>query len=201
MGTQAKYEYTADMAEISGFGGGYEQACRDMVVAGLEWCDANPSAEPKFQGYSGVFGLIMESNEDAKSLGQAITDACDDCSGAMYQAAVGTVLRIQAIGWCAYCKEMRDAKANRMKSYQCAINTGYEDSFDIGVEYLARPVYDSDRMDAIMRECEKSGDETPANCGECLEVLDKKGRYIRVDLNMFVPMSDDEEGESDEEAD
>ena len=31
----SKYQYTDDMAEISGFGGGYESTCRAMVAAGL----------------------------------------------------------------------------------------------------------------------------------------------------------------------
>ena len=43
----SKYVYTDNMSEISGFGGGYEAACRAMVVAGLEHLDANPQADRK----------------------------------------------------------------------------------------------------------------------------------------------------------
>ena len=59
-------EYTKDMGEISGFGGGYEEACRKMVLAGLDWFDANPDADPQFHGYEGIYGIITEDNDDAK---------------------------------------------------------------------------------------------------------------------------------------
>jgi hypothetical protein len=59
-------QFTDDMREISGFGGGYEQQCRAMVLAGLDWLDAHPDADPKFHGYSGVYGIATEDNDDAK---------------------------------------------------------------------------------------------------------------------------------------
>ena len=106
----SKYVFTEKMREISGFGGGYEQACRDMVVAGLEWLDANPSADPKFHGYKNVYGLVSEDNEDAKNLSEAICAPAEGCSGAMHQAAVSHVLWIRANGWEAYVKKMESNK-------------------------------------------------------------------------------------------
>ena len=100
-----KYEWTPEMGEISGFGGGYEKTCRDMLLAGLRWLDENPNAEPKFKG---VYGLISDDNEDAKALSYAITAVCDACTGAMHQAVVSHCLYIRKNGWDDYVKRMTE---------------------------------------------------------------------------------------------
>lgn len=97
------YTFTPEMDEISGFGGGYEQCCRDMLAAGMRWLDAHPEAHPKFHGFKGVYGLIDEDNDDARALSKAIEDgAGGDCTGAMHQAVVGACIFIRANGWPAY---------------------------------------------------------------------------------------------------
>jgi hypothetical protein len=102
--------YTDDMREISGFGGGYEATCRAMVLAGLAWFDAHPTADPKFHGFTGIFGIIQEDNEDAKALTQVVIDAAGGgggATGAMHQATIGHILAARRLGWDAYCAEMR----------------------------------------------------------------------------------------------
>ena len=37
------YRHTAEMGEISGFGGGYEKCCQDMLEAGVKWLEADES--------------------------------------------------------------------------------------------------------------------------------------------------------------
>lgn len=102
------YLYTDDMVEISGFGGGYEAACRSMVKAGCEWFDAHPNAQPKFHGYKGFYGLIEEDNQDAKDLSAAVLAAANgDSTGAMHQAAIGHILAIHRSGWDWYVGESR----------------------------------------------------------------------------------------------
>ena len=108
-----KYEFTDDMAEISGFGGGYEDCCRAMVVAGLEWLDEHPTAEPKYHGWKGVYGVIDEDNEDAKQLTKAVLDAAEKrggSTGAMHQATIGHILWIRKNGWENYVKETRSSR-------------------------------------------------------------------------------------------
>lgn len=106
-----KYAWRDGMGEISGFGGGYEEACRQMLRAGLRWLDEHPCADPRFRGFKGVFGVIADDNEDAKALSAAVASACDDCTGAMHQATVSACLYVKANGWDAYCAAMsrRDA--------------------------------------------------------------------------------------------
>ncbi len=105
------YEWTEDMGEISGFGGGYEATCRAMVIAGIEWLDAHPTANPQFHSYKNIYGVISEDNEDAKALTKAVT--CDkvtggDCTGAMHQASIGNVLFAKKVGWKEFCQKRRE---------------------------------------------------------------------------------------------
>lgn len=102
--------FTNDMREISGFGGGYEEACRKMVLAGLEWFDQHPEADPKYHGFKGVYGVIDEDSDDAKMLSQAVIGAVGDCTGAMHQAAISHIFFIRKNGWNAYAAKMREMK-------------------------------------------------------------------------------------------
>jgi hypothetical protein len=109
-----KYVFTDDMREISGFGGGYEAACRAMVVAGLEWFDAHPAAKPEFHGFKGVYGILAEDNDDAKALSKAMVAAAEPlggATGAMHQATVAHALKIREMGWDWYVVEMRKMRA------------------------------------------------------------------------------------------
>lgn len=103
-----KYAFTPLMGEISGFGGGYEQACRDMLKAGMLWLDAHPEANPKFSGYKGVYGLINEENDDAKALSAALLEAAPDCSGAMHHAVTMHCMAIKTHGWAYYVAKMSE---------------------------------------------------------------------------------------------
>lgn len=79
-GVRTKYPWTSEMGEVSGFGGGYEAACRDMIYSGLAVLEANSDPGPR-------------------SLDKALSDACPDCSGAMHGAALNACKFIQANSW------------------------------------------------------------------------------------------------------
>ncbi|MDR1718021.1 MAG: hypothetical protein LBS20_19465 [Prevotella sp.] len=102
-----KYSYTNNCREISGFGGGYEEACRKMVISGMLWFDENPSANPKFHTYKNVYGIVSEDNPKAESLTDTMAKSVgNNCTGAMMQAAVSHVLFAAKHGWEEYIKEM-----------------------------------------------------------------------------------------------
>ena len=106
-----KYEFTKDMEEISGFGGGYEKTCRKMLTAGLKWFDENPKAKPKFHGYKQIYGIIGEDNEDARALSKAVIKGSDgEATGAMHQAVIIKILWIRKNGWNAFVKEMSEGR-------------------------------------------------------------------------------------------
>ena len=105
-----KYTFTPEMGEISGFGGGYEQTCRNMLAAGLEWLDLHPNADPRFKEMKGVYGVLLDDNDDAKALSEAVTSVDEGCTGAMHHAVIGTCLWIKKNGWGKYVEEMSKKK-------------------------------------------------------------------------------------------
>ena len=123
--------------EVSGFGPdtSYEQGCRAMVLAGMQWWEDHPNADPKFKGMKDVFGLVLEENDDAKDLTETIMNAeCvhpeindgnvfkvrTEATGAMHHAAIGHVLAYKRLGEDEYWKQLlerdeREAKEDASK--------------------------------------------------------------------------------------
>ena len=113
-------EWSEDMGEISGFGGGYERGCRAMVMAGMAWLDEHPDADPHFSGFKNVYGLITEANTDAKALTEAIMNARvrlddgrdiragDDATGAMHHAAISHCFAYKRLGWEEYRRQLQE---------------------------------------------------------------------------------------------
>lgn len=111
-----KYIFTDDMGEISGFGGGYEKECRDMVVRGLEWLDEHPEADLKFSEYKNIYGIINEETEDAKALVKAMLGGETGHTGAMVQATVGHVMWIRKNGWDTYVEKKKQHQLDETRS-------------------------------------------------------------------------------------
>ena len=108
-----KYVYTDKMGEISGFGGGYEEDCRKMVIAGMEWLDEHKAANPTFDQYKGVYGLTTNENQDMKDMQAAMNQAIgDEATGAMMQACTNHVLYAAKNGWEKYVEEMEKREAD-----------------------------------------------------------------------------------------
>jgi hypothetical protein len=114
-GTITKYQFTKDMAELSGFGGGYEQACRNMVVAGCEWFDKHKRANPKFEGLKNIYGLTFSKSKSAKSLEKAIIKVNKGATGAQFEKSLQHVFYIQDAGWEKYVKESKKQKKKDRK--------------------------------------------------------------------------------------
>jgi hypothetical protein len=88
----------------------YEASCWAALKAACEWWAAHPDADPLFTGFKDVFGLIQESNEDAKAISQAMEEASrpfGGMTGAIHHAVIGHVFAIREKGWDAYVQEMR----------------------------------------------------------------------------------------------
>ena len=89
-----KFPWGPAMGEISGFGGDYEQACRQMLYAGLAWLESHPGE---------VGGT---DSERGKLLEREIVTVCPDCSGAMFGATFSAVRFIASNGWEEYARRM-----------------------------------------------------------------------------------------------
>jgi hypothetical protein len=104
-----KAQLAKEMDEGFGFGDGYEETCRQMLLAGLEWLDAHPEADPKIRLSPGIYGILKEDNEAARALSAAIEAASGgDCSGAMHQAVMSHCLFVKLHGWKAYIAKMSE---------------------------------------------------------------------------------------------
>lgn len=110
-----QFSYTRNSREISGFGGGYEKACRDMVIAGMQWLDQHPKAKIKFATYSGVMGLITNESPDCEKMQKAMLKVNDGCSGAQMQACLTHIMFAHKNGWDKYVKEM-EKKSKKEKA-------------------------------------------------------------------------------------
>lgn len=111
-----KYEFTPEMGEISGLHGNYEAACREMLIAGLEYWDKYPDLKPQYKGTSPespiqIYGVLLRDNEDAKTLSKIVCDAANPdygVTGAMHQAVIESIMWIRTNGWEAYVKAMSE---------------------------------------------------------------------------------------------
>jgi hypothetical protein len=115
-GVRIKYPWAEGMREISGFGGDYESACRDMLYAGISWLDVHPGADIKATTYRNVFGLLNPESDDAKHLDKIVCDACPGCSGAMHHAVMSACIYISRNGWGKYVEAMCACNGHRAPS-------------------------------------------------------------------------------------
>lgn len=100
-----EYNYTDKCREISGFGGEYEQRCREMVKRGMEWCDKNDVKDLSFHTHKNILGHINADNEKSLELEKYITEGID-CSGLMVQGVIQHIIFALNNGWEAYIKKM-----------------------------------------------------------------------------------------------
>jgi hypothetical protein len=106
------YRHTEDMGEISGFGGGYENACQTMLEAGVKWLNEHKNADIKVSGYKNVYGILNADSDDAKALEEVVVASVADCTGAMHQAVMTRLNFIAKNGWDKYCEELRAHEKN-----------------------------------------------------------------------------------------
>lgn len=108
------YRHTPDMGEISGFGGGYEDCCQDMLEAGVKHILEHKlsGGDVQLHGFKGIYGLCFPDNEPTKELEKAVLDASEgEATGAMHQAVMERLAWIAQHSWEEYCAELRKDKA------------------------------------------------------------------------------------------
>lgn len=104
-----EYKHTEDMGEISGFGGGYEATCQQMLHQGVTWLMENVERRDlKARGFKDVYGILEANSDDAKALEDAIMKDHDDVTGAMHQTVMQRCFYIAANGWDDYCTKLRE---------------------------------------------------------------------------------------------
>lgn len=112
-----EYRHTEDMEEISGFGGGYEKACQDMLEAGMKFMIEKgfQPGDVKVLANENIYGLCFPDNRPTEELEKAVEAADENCSGAMHHAVMSRLAWISKNGWEAYCAEARRRKKEGSK--------------------------------------------------------------------------------------
>jgi len=108
------------VVSISGFGGGYEATCQKMVRNGLKHVADNPKINPKYHGYTNVYGLCIGDNDDAKALSDAVCGGFSERegpTGAMHQASITHLFYIMKHGYEGWLKKGRET--DRIIEIEC----------------------------------------------------------------------------------
>lgn len=101
------FRHTPEMGEISGFGGGYEDYCQDMLEAGVKWVQEHPDATLKLSGFRNIYGIVEEETEETKELSECVLEASKgQATGAMHQNVMSRLLWIKAHSWEEYVVEL-----------------------------------------------------------------------------------------------
>lgn len=109
------FRHTTDMGEISGFGGGYETLCQDMLEAGVQWLTDHASSDLKGIESPQIFGIFIADSDDAKALEEAVmaADKEKNATGAIHHAVMSRLFWIAKNGWPAYCEELRKYETDK----------------------------------------------------------------------------------------
>ena len=119
-----------DTWEISGFGGGYENACQRMLWTGIKYLSKIDNPEKLLQGTHGLQGKAAKDNileieegtqiqfygicytpESFKECEAEMMKAVNnDCTGAMHQAVVGHLRFISKNGLQKWHEELKKAR-------------------------------------------------------------------------------------------
>lgn len=111
MSAEQTFRHTADMGEISGFGGGYEECCQDMLEAGVKWLNEHKPQDLRAKGLKGVYGIFIPNSPEAEDLdGAVVAAAKGEATGAMHHAVMSRLFYIAKNGWDKYCEEVRGAE-------------------------------------------------------------------------------------------
>lgn len=128
--------------DVSGFGGGYENCCQQMLKKGLEWLKKHPKFDFK-KGYKPT------ENPQIKELDEAMTKGLDP-TGAMYGAVLGHLKSIHECGYDAWIEYFRKDSPWRVFDYD-----GTPESCPAG--YIPKP---GDPPDAAFRAGFEMGRKT-----------------------------------------
>ena len=110
--SEISYRHTADMGEISGFGGGYEACCQDMLEAGVGWLADRPDAVLEGNTFKNIYGIFEASSDDAKAMEKVVLEAAKgEATGAMHHGVMSRLFWISMNGWQAYCEKLREMEA------------------------------------------------------------------------------------------
>ncbi|MCP4988670.1 MAG: hypothetical protein GY928_22255 [Colwellia sp.] len=101
------FKYTKECREISGFGGFYEEACRNATIKGYEFMIKIMKGE-KIESIK--FNDFIDLNDgNKKTMESVILEACNnDATGAMMNVIASHIVNAYCNGWDEYIKTMEE---------------------------------------------------------------------------------------------
>lgn len=107
-----RFRHTPEMGEISGFGGGYEECCQDMLEAGVLWLQEHPQPDLQGRTLTNVYGILLADSDDAKAMERIVIEAAKgEATGAMHHAVMSRLFVIAQKGWPWYIEELTKHEA------------------------------------------------------------------------------------------
>lgn len=101
------FRHTEAMGEISGFGGGYEDCCQDMLEVGVLWLNTHKQPDLKGSSIENVYGIFNAESDDAKAMEKVVLAAAKgEATGAMHHAVMSRLFFIAQNGWEKYVTEL-----------------------------------------------------------------------------------------------
>lgn len=107
-----EYKHTKDMGEISGFGGGYEALCQQMLHNGVTFLAERSRTDVRVLESPNLYGIVKLEGDDAEALESAVMQDIEDATGAMHHAVMSRLAYINKNGWDDYCGTLREHSGN-----------------------------------------------------------------------------------------
>ena len=128
-------------ADISGFGGGYEATCQQMLLNGLAFLKEHPDVELAYKVYQNIYGIASPQTSAAFEMDKAITSGIEDATGAMHQAVVGHLLYIHGHGYESWLaahdpKDIYETTEEQLRAEQDAAAAEWKAKLDSGYNLL-----------------------------------------------------------------
>lgn len=90
-------------ADLSGFGGGYENCIQEMLFAGRNWLKENPGFEFSVKYYKHIHGISINESENKEKLDELeklLDDASENqCSGMQHATIMASLAYIHKYGY------------------------------------------------------------------------------------------------------
>lgn len=100
--------------DMSGFGGGYEHVCQQMLKNGLDYLESKGKPDATLHGYKNVYGIVDLKGPDSKAFEDAVMKGIKDATGAMHQCVMGHLFYIAKHGHDGWIKELEKGQPERI---------------------------------------------------------------------------------------
>jgi hypothetical protein len=125
--------------DISGMGGGYEDTCQAMLIAGKKWLAKHPEFSfDDYKSYKNVVGVVIPPDTElAKELDKVLSKAAlGDMTGAQHQAVISHLAYIHNNDEEKWIQELRNGGREiievnekdikkRLKKWEAKLASGY----------------------------------------------------------------------------